>query len=195
VVEVKIVLTPAHYALALIPLPHFYFHSRRNKSIEGQLLFLTRFCVDRIGARHKLKFENLSMPSDFFPRIEKLKQSSESPDTIANLFLHLDEFRRGFSPFRALRGFEAEAILSYLAGRQSSRLVCPLGVRTTFFSRDVVPLVDQGLTVVFNPIGVRRTRSQAHQDDAGACPQTEIHSTLKSRGLFLTHFDVRNDIA
>ena len=112
VVEVKIVLTPAHYALAFVSFPDFHFHSRRNESVVGQFTFLTRLCIDRIIARNKLEFEDLATATALFPGIEKFKESSVSPDTVANFLVYFDQFRRAFSPFRERRCLEEETILS-----------------------------------------------------------------------------------
>jgi len=89
-VEVKIVATPTHYTLAFVSLPDFYFHRRWNKSIVRQFLFLTDLRADRIGARNKLEFENLSTATVFFPCVEKFKESGVSPNAVANLFVNSD---------------------------------------------------------------------------------------------------------
>jgi hypothetical protein len=194
VVEVKIVLAPTHYALAFVSFPDFHFHGRRNQSIVGQFSFFTGLCINRIVGRNKLEFENLATATALFPCIEKFEESGIGPNTVANLFVPSNHFRRGFSPFRARRGFEEKAILSQLARRQSSRLVNPLRVWATFLARYIVALVDQSLTVIFNAIGVWGARPQAHQDNASASPQTKIHSTLKTGRFSLTHFDIGDDV-
>ena len=111
-VEVKIVLAPAHYALAFVSFPDFHFHSRRNQSVMGQFSFVSGLRIERIAARNKLELENLATATTLFPRIEKFKESSVSPDTVANLLVSFDQFWRRFAPFRARRCVEEETILS-----------------------------------------------------------------------------------
>ena len=89
-VEVKIVLAPAHHALTFVSLPNFYFYGCRNQPIVREFLRLPGFRADRIRARDELKFENLPMATAFFPRIEEFKGSSVNPHTIANLLVYSD---------------------------------------------------------------------------------------------------------
>ena len=65
-VEVKIVLAPAHHARTFVSLPNFYFYGCRNQPIVREFLRLPGFRANRIRARDELKFENLPMATAFF---------------------------------------------------------------------------------------------------------------------------------
>jgi hypothetical protein len=58
-----------------------------------------------------------------------------------------------------------------------------------------MPLIDEDATAVDDLIGVRRSRSNAHENHACASTQSEVHPLLEARPLFLAHLEVGKDVA
>jgi hypothetical protein len=59
----------------------------------------------------------------------------------------------------------------------------------------VMALVNEGLTIVGDLIRIRRTFSNAHQENAVRPSKAEIHPTLKRNPLFRAHLHVGDDLA
>src|SRR5262245_45214190 len=76
-----------------------------------------------------------------------------------------------------------------------SRLIHGLGIRDTSCSRNVMALVDKDATVFLHAVGVRSARPHAHEDDATAATEPEIHAALQVHAFVRAHLQIGNDVA
>jgi hypothetical protein len=59
---------------------------------------------------------------------------------------------------------------------------------------NIVTLINECSTVIFDLVSVRRPRAKTHEDDASGVAQPEIHSTLEIYSDRRTHLHVGNHI-
>jgi hypothetical protein len=91
--------------------------------------------------------------------------------------------------------FREESILGKRATGIALRLIHRLWVEYVRSLSDIMPFVDQYPAFILNPISVWSARTEAHENNAFAVSQAEVHPTLQIYADCRAHLHVGDDIA
>jgi hypothetical protein len=179
-------------------LPHFTHRLRSRFHTASFTAVGIRFCsssgseVSAGATSGSISRRNLKTCDRRFARPKRRVggTSRYRPDAGSHLLVHAHAFGWSVSVPAPSGRFIELPVLGERADQGSEGLVDGLGVRAAAGEALVMTFVDEDSSVLFDAVGIRSARANAHQQDARTAPDSVVHTSLEVDALIPAHVEI-----